>query len=99
MGHVKTKKDLLIKELKIEGDRPEHIAKHDITIAEVKEVISRDYVFIEGREKRWLLIGRTKHGRFLTVVIGERREKGVFGLVTARPARGDERSLYKEFTK
>lgn len=99
MKQVKTKKDLLIKELTIEGDRSEHIAKHDITIAEVKEVISRDYVFIQGREKRWLLIGKTKHGRFLTVVIGERRKKGIFGLVTARPARHDERSLYGEFTK
>lgn len=87
-----------IKELIIEKDRPEHIAKHKIKIAEVKEVVSGDYVYIKSREDRWLLIGKTKPGKFLTIVIGERTEPETYGLVTARPSRKEEREFYQEYT-
>ena len=90
--------DIVVDVLIVESDRPEHIAKHKITIDEVIQVIENDYVYIEGRGKRWLLIGKTKKGRFLTVIIGERREKNTYGLITSRPARRDERAFYKEFT-
>lgn len=48
---------------------------------------------------RWLLIGKTAAGRFLTVVVGEREKPTTFGLVTARPASRTERSLYREFVR
>ena len=59
--------DLLIEVLIIEEDRPAHIAKHGITLAEVFEVIERNYIYIKGREDRWLLIGKTTKERFLTM--------------------------------
>lgn len=90
--------DLTIDELIIEEDRPEHVAKHNVKIEEVLEIVNGDYVFIEGKLNRWLLIGKTKKERFLTVVIGERKQKSSFGLVTARPSSKEERSFYKEFT-
>lgn len=90
--------DVKIDKLIVEEDRPEHIARHNVTEKEVKEVISAKYVFIKGREDKWLLIGKTKTNRFLTIVVGERKQKGVFGLVTARPASREERSFYQEFT-
>jgi uncharacterized DUF497 family protein len=62
--------DIIIDELIIEEDRPEHIAKHKVTIEEVIEVIIKDYVYIEGKYKRWLLIGKTKRSRFITIVVG-----------------------------
>ena len=89
--------DVII-ELVIETDRREHIARHKVTIREVKEVISAKYVFIKGKEDRWLLIGKTKSSRFLTIIVGQREQKGIFGLVTARPASREERSFYQEFT-
>lgn len=61
-----------IDELIIEEDRPEHIAKHKVTIKEVKEIVEGDYVYIQGKQARWLLIGKTKKKRFLTIVVGER---------------------------
>jgi uncharacterized DUF497 family protein len=91
--------DLVIETLIIEDDREAHIAKHTISINEVLEVLTGDYVYIAGREERWLVIGKTAADRFLTVVIGKRIEPHTFGLVTARPARTNERSFYLEFLK
>lgn len=90
--------DLNLGHLIIEKDRPAHIAKHGVTVKEVYEIIFADYVFIKGREDRWLLIGRTKRKRYLTIVVGKRSRKNTYGLVTARPASREERSFYKEFT-
>src|SRR3989344_2461118 len=90
--------DIVIDTLAIEKDRPEHIAKHGVTVEEVLEVVSNDYVFIEGKYGRWLLIGKTKRRRFLTLVVGSRLNKNTYGLVTARPASKEERSFYQEFT-
>ena len=90
--------DVKIDDLVIEKDRSEHIAKHKVTIKEVKEVVSGDYVYIKGKSSRWLLIGKTKKRRFLTVVVGEREEANTYGLITARPSSREERSFYLEFT-
>lgn len=56
--------DLEIKELIIEEDRSEHIAKHGVKIEEVLEIISGDFVFIQGKYERWQLLGKSKKGRF-----------------------------------
>jgi uncharacterized DUF497 family protein len=90
-------KDFTIETLIIEEGREAHIAKHAITIDEVLEVLTSDYVYITGREARWLLIGKTGDQRFLTIVVGERPQKATVGLITARPARKIERSFYAEF--
>lgn len=88
--------DLVIKTLIVDDHRIAHIARHQVTIEEVQQIVSGDYVYIKAREDRWLLIGRTKTGRFLTVVVGERSQKDTYGLVTARPASREERSFYRE---
>lgn len=88
--------DLVIEILIVDDHRVAHIARHQVTVAEVHEVIAGDYAYIRGREGRWLVIGKTRQDRFLTVVVGERSEPGVFGLVTARPARRAERRFYQE---
>ncbi len=90
--------DLVINNLIVHEHRIEHIARHQVTIEEVLEVVSGDYVCIRGCQDRWLLIGKTNQGRFLTVIIGERAQENVYGLVTARPARRQERNLYQEIT-
>lgn len=90
--------DLKIDDLIIEKDRLEHIAKHKVTIKEAKEVVADDYVYIKGKLGRWLLIGKTKKRKFLTVVVGEREKANTYGLITARPSSREERSFYQEFT-
>ena len=91
--------DLIVETLIVDEHRIEHIARHQVTLEEVQEIVSGDYAYIKGREDRWLLIGQTKQGRFLTVVIGERSSSNTYGLVTARPSRRDERSFYRELTQ
>ena len=91
-------KEVIVDTLIIEEDRPAHIAKHNIIIDEVLEVLTGDYVYIAGRENRWLIIGKTAKKVFLTIVLGERPEENAYGLITARPARRKERSFYIEYT-
>ena len=90
--------NLKIDDLVIERDRSEHIAKHKVTIKEAKEIVIGDYVYIKGKLGRWLLIGKTRKRRFLTVVVGERGKADTYGLITARPSSKEERSFYLEFT-
>jgi len=87
---------LVIKVLIVDEHRLEHIARHQVTIEEVQEIISGDYAYLKAREERWLLIGKTQTGRFLTVVVGERSRKDTYGLVTARPASREERRFYQK---
>jgi hypothetical protein len=63
---------VIVETLVVDEHRVAHVARHDITVDEVREVVSGDYVNIQGRQDRWLLIGKTAQGRFLTVVVGER---------------------------
>lgn len=43
--------DVVVETLIIEEDRPAHIAKHTVTIDEVVEIVSGDYVYIKRREE------------------------------------------------
>lgn len=86
--------DLVIDELIIEEDRPEHIRKHGVEVTEVLEVLTGNYVFIQGKFERWLLIGQSEQGRFLAIVLGKRENPNAFGLVTARVAHRTERRFY-----
>ena len=90
-------KDVIVETLIIEDDRPSHIAKHNIIIDEVLEVLTGDYVYFSGRENRWLVIGKTAKKVLLTIVLGERLQENTYGLITARAARRKERSFYIEY--
>ncbi len=91
--------DIVIEELIINKDRPEHIVKHDVTESEVREVVDGNFTYVQGKLGRWILIGKTKRGRMLAVIVGAREKSGVYGLVTARSADKKERSFYEEFEK
>lgn len=88
--------DVKIDELIIEEDRPAHIAKHNVTIQEVFEVLAGDYLVIEGKLNRSLLIGKTIEQRLITVIVGTRRGINKYGLVTARPTKKKEKLAYRE---
>ena len=94
---IRLVKEVIVDTLIIEEDRPDHIAKHNIIIDDVLEVLTGDYVYIAGRENRQLIIGKTVKKVFLTIVLGERPEENTYGLITARPARREERSFYIKY--
>lgn len=91
--------DVVIDELIIEEDRPLHIKKHKVSIKEVLEVIAEDYLVLEGKSDKSLLVGKTIRGRIITVVVGKRSGKNKYGLVTARHVKKKEEILYQKNLK
>lgn len=87
-----------IYELIVEPGREEHIARHHVSVAEVEEVVFGTPFIRKTRQGRYAIIGRTQAGRYLTVFVAP-REKGVYGLVTARDADDAERRAYHRFYK
>lgn len=88
--------DVVIDELVIEKDRPLHLKKHEVSIEEVLEVIAADYLVLEGKSDKSLLVGKTKRGRIITVVVGKRSGQNRYGLVTARHVKKKEEILYQK---
>jgi uncharacterized DUF497 family protein len=91
--------EFLIERLAFEEDRPAHIARHGVTVDDVLEVLAGDYIAVQAKHRRYLVIGATEQGRFLAIVVGERAEPGTYGLITARPAHRTERALYDKALK
>lgn len=87
-----------IYELVIEPGREEHIALHQVSIAEVEEVIFGAPFIRKARQGRYHIIGQTEAGRYLTVFVAP-RGRGVYGLVTARDADDAERRAYRRHSK
>jgi len=81
-------------ELIVDPDREEHIARHDVRIEEVEEIIFGRHVTFRSRYGYYGIIGRTDAGRYLTIIVAARR-RGVYSLVTARAADEAERRLYQ----
>jgi uncharacterized protein len=87
-----------IYELVIEPGREEHIARHQVSIEEVEEVIFGVPFIRKARQERYHIIGQTEAGRYLTVFVAPRGQ-GVYGLVTARDADDAEHRAYQRQTK
>jgi uncharacterized DUF497 family protein len=77
-------------DLVIEPDRHEHIARHGVSVSEVREVV--ESVEYARTVKRGVLrlTGQTDGGRYLTVFIGS-RGGSLYGLITARTATDSEK--------
>lgn len=72
-----------------------HIARHKVIPKEVEEVCHGSFILLQGKKGRLVLIGLTKKGRMLAVVLDPEEEKGIYYPVTARPAAKKERRLYQ----
>jgi uncharacterized DUF497 family protein len=84
-----------IYEVLVEAGREEHIARHHITIAEVEQVVFGELAFIRRtRDERYLVIGQTDAGRYVSVILAP-RGKGAYALITARDADDKERRAYQ----
>lgn len=86
---------ITIKTLLYEPDRPAHIARHGITLAQIGEVLEGSYIVIPGKDDRYVALGQAG-GQLLAVVIGARDEPNTYGLITARVASRKERRIYQE---
>ena len=75
----------------------EHIAKHDVTQQDVEEVVAGDPAVRETYKNRLQLIGPTRTGSVLAVIVGPvPGTSGRYYTFSARPASRSERRFYQE---
>lgn len=72
-----------------------HIARHGIIPDEVEEACHGDPYTDEGKKGRIRLVGPTRSGRMLAVILDPEEGEGVYYPVTARPASRQERRLHR----
>jgi uncharacterized DUF497 family protein len=78
----------------------EHIAKHGVTPEEADEVLASEPVVRKTYKERYQLLGPTRSGRILSVIVGQDPEPPHSWYVfSARPASRRERQTYKELRK
>ena len=77
-----------------------NLAKHGVSIEEAKTVFD-DPLYVDfydpghsSEEHRYIIIGRSRHGRLLLVSYTERGD--VTRLISAREVTGSEREAYEE---
>lgn len=73
----------------------EHIARHNVLPNEVKEVVEGEFLPLQAKLGRIIVVGKTKKGRTLAVVLEKIKGK-IYFPVTARDADKKERRMYKE---
>lgn len=69
-------------------------AAHGISFAEIEEVCLDRALLLRGRDGAYRLLGRTRAGRYLTVML-EERGVGVWAIRTARGMTGREWRRYQ----
>ncbi|MCE6994319.1 DUF4258 domain-containing protein [Saccharothrix sp. S26] len=72
----------------------EHIARHNVTLDEVREaILERPYYRVKGGDGKFLIYGRTYSGRYLFVVAVD--DEGEAFVVTARDMTSDEKKTFQ----
>jgi len=73
----------------------EHISRHNVAPEEAEEVFADDAaIFLRSRSGRYVALGQTEAGRYLTVVY-ERKSGGVIRVVTAFDMDEKDRRRYR----
>jgi uncharacterized DUF497 family protein len=73
-----------------------HIARHRVIPEEVEEVCHDKPVTSETYKGRLRVVGLTRSGRILTVILAPTPDADVYYPITARPADRKERRNYQE---
>jgi uncharacterized DUF497 family protein len=71
-----------------------HIARHNVTPAEVEAVCSGNHIVRKSYDNRFIVVGYTPQQRPLLVVLDPEPQEGMFYPVTARTADRKERQWY-----
>ena len=75
----------------------EHIATHGVTREQIEEAVAGDTVARATYKNRFLVLGPTRTGRMLAVVIGAvPSQPGAYYTFSARPASRAERRYYQD---
>jgi len=93
------KKKLVIKSLIWDDWNVAHIARHDVLPNEVEEVCTGNRIEREAYRQRIFLVGTTKTGRILTVILEPREEQGFYRPITAYDSSKRSIKAYREENK
>ena len=77
-----------------ETEQP-HIFNHGVTEAEVREVLARPGLVLNGRENSRFALGQTEAGRYLKAVCAPRKDGPGLFVITAYELRGKELRAYR----
>ncbi len=73
-----------------------HIARHQVIPEEVEYVCHGEPIVSDTYKKRLRVVGPTRSGRVLTVILAPEDEDGIYYPVTARPSDRKERRNYEQ---
>ena len=91
--------DGTVREIRWTESSEAHIARHNVTPAEVEEVVNMRPRLVEpGRDSTELVLGRTIAGRYLLVVLTE-AEDGTSAVVTSRSMNDIERRRFTRLAR
>ena len=93
------KKKIDIKKIIWDDWNVAHIGRHDVLPNEVEEVCTSNRIEREAYRQRIFLVGITKTGRILTVILEPREEQGVYRPITAYDASKRSMKAYQEENK
>jgi uncharacterized DUF497 family protein len=89
-------KDFVVEKLEWDEVNIAHIARHNISTDEVEEVCDREPVVKEGHKNRLFLIGSTKQGRMVTVILNPTEREDEYRPITAYEASKSSIRVYEE---
>lgn len=84
------------------GNASKNVVKHKVSNQEAEEVFFDKYkkilkdILHSGSEERYVVLGKTKHGRLLVVAFTTRRRN--VRVISARPINKKETHLYEKST-
>ncbi len=87
---------LVIRQLVWDAWNIEHIAQHNVTVEEVEEACKGEYSIRETYGGRLLIISPTRNGKLLAIVLAPKEDGGIYYPITAWPASGKLRRIYKQ---
>ncbi len=90
---------MVIKKLVWDEWNVAHIARHEVLPGEVEEVCRATFVVYESHDGRFEIIGVTKQGRILLIVLDPERTEDEYYVVTAHTANKKDRALYTKTRK
>ena len=73
----------------------EHIARHGLSPVDIEDVCFGEHISFRGRQKRYILYGKTEGGAMI-MVVREQLYRQVFRPVTARTMTEGEKYNYRK---
>lgn len=91
--------EIELSELQWDEFNVEHIAKHNVSMVEVEETCKNKIYIDETYAERYLLVGKTKGNRMISVVL-VKKDKLTYYAVTARDSsKGERRKAHDQENK